>query len=91
MDGKEISLKLALSERQAKIDAQRRMQEAARLQGIFRCGFTDEEEIPEEDLGYVAIAKGLGVVQGDRDGAFRPAEGATRQELAVMLYRYLSR
>ena len=67
------------------------MQEAARLQGIFRCGFTDEEEIPEEDLGYVAIAKGLGVVQGDRDGAFRPAEGATRQELAVMLYRYLSR
>ena len=67
------------------------MQEAAKLQGIFRTGFTDEEEIPEEDLGYVAIAKGLGVVQGDRSGAFRPAEGATRQELAVMLYRYLSR
>ena len=37
------------------------------------------------------IAKGLGVVQGDRSGAFRPADGATRQELAVMLYRYLSR
>ncbi len=67
------------------------MQESAQLQGIFRTGFTDEEEIPEEDLGYVAIAKGLGVVQGDRDGAFRPMEGATRQELAVMLYRYLSR
>ena len=47
--------------------------------------------IPAADLGYVAIAKGLGVVQGDRSGAFRPADGATRQELAVMLYRYLSR
>ena len=67
------------------------MQEAAALKGIFACGFSDEDQIPEEDLGYVAIAKGLGVVQGDRSGAFRPADGATRQELAVMLYRYLSR
>ncbi len=67
------------------------MQEAAQLQGIFRCGFTDEEQIPEAELGWVAIAKGLGVIRGDRDGAFRPDDGATRQELAVMLYRYLSR
>ena len=67
------------------------MQEAAMLKGIFRCGFSDEDQIPEEDLGFVAIAKGLGVVQGDRNGAFRPSAGATRQELAVMLYRYLSR
>ncbi len=67
------------------------MQEAAELRGIFRCGFSDEDQIPEEELGYVAIAKGLGVVQGDRSGAFRPNDGATRQELAMMLYRYLSR
>ncbi len=67
------------------------MLEAAGLKGIFACGFTDEDQIPEEELGCVAIAKGLGVVQGDRSGAFRPADGATRQELAVMLYRYLSR
>ena len=67
------------------------MLEAAELKGIFACGFTDEDQIPEEELGCVAIAKGLGVVQGDRSGAFRPADGATRQELAVMLYRYLSR
>ncbi len=67
------------------------MQEAAELKGIFRCGFSDEDRIPEAELGYVAIAKGLGVVQGDRSGAFRPTDGATRQELAVMLYRYLSR
>ncbi len=67
------------------------MQEAAELKGIFACGFTDEEEISEGDLGYVAIAKGLGVVQGDRSGAFRPNDGPTRQELSVILYRYLSR
>ena len=65
--------------------------EAAEMQGIFRCGFTDDEAIPAADLGYVAIAKGLGVVQGDGKGAFRPQDGATRQELAIMLYRYLSR
>ena len=65
--------------------------EAAEMQGIFRCGFTDDADIPDADLGYVAIAKGLGVVQGDGKGAFRPLDGAARQELAVMLYRYLSR
>ncbi|MBR4702378.1 MAG: S-layer homology domain-containing protein [Oscillospiraceae bacterium] len=67
------------------------LSEAAALPGIFRTGFADEDSIPEADLGYVAIAKGLGVVQGDSDGAFRPEDTATRQELAVMLYRYLSR
>ena len=65
--------------------------EAAEMRGIYRCGFTDDGAIPEADVGYVALAKGLGVVQGDAAGAFRPLEGATRQELALMLYRYLSR
>jgi hypothetical protein len=65
--------------------------EAAEMRGIFLCGFTDDEAIPAADVGYVAIAKGLGVVQGDSAGAFRPTDGATRQELALMLYRYLSR
>ena len=65
--------------------------EAAEMRGIFLCGFTDDDAIPAADVGYVAIAKGLGVVQGDGNGAFRPGDGATRQELALMLYRYLSR
>lgn len=65
--------------------------EAAEMRDIFRCGFTDDQDIPAADLGYVALAKGLGVVQGDAKGAFRPLDGATRQELALMLYRYLSR
>ena len=65
--------------------------EAAELPDIFRCGFTDDEAIPASDLGFVAIAKGLGVVQGDETGAFRPLDGASRQELALMLCRYLSR
>ena len=67
------------------------LKEAAEMQGIFLCGFTDDEAIPAADVGYVAIAKGLGVVQGDGNGAFRPGDGAARQELALMLYRYLSR
>ena len=65
--------------------------EAAEMRGIFRCGFTDDQAIPAADVGYVAIAKGLGVVQGDAKGAFRPLDGASRQEMALMLYRYLSR
>jgi len=65
--------------------------EAAEMRGIYRCGFTDDGAIPEADVGYVALTKGMGVVQGDAAGAFRPTDGATRQELALMLYRYLSR
>ncbi len=67
------------------------LRDAAELRGIYFCDFTDAESIPEADLGYVAIAKGLGLVKGDRDGAFRPTDTATRQELCLMLYRYLSR
>jgi len=65
--------------------------EAAELKGIYATGFADEADIAGADLGYVALAKGLGVVEGDENGAFRPADSATRQELAVMLYRYLAR
>lgn len=65
--------------------------EAAELEGIYACGFADDGAIAPADYGYVAIARGLGIVKGDGSGAFRPADGATRQELALMLCRYLSR
>lgn len=65
--------------------------DAARLQGIFLCGFIDDTQIPAADYGYVAIAKGLGFVQGDAGGAFRPLDAATRCELAVMLYHFMDR
>jgi hypothetical protein len=65
--------------------------EAAKIKGIFDCGFTDDRDISENDYGYVAIAKGLKIISGNTDGSFRPNETITRQEAAVMLYNFMSR
>lgn len=59
----------------------------ARLQGIFTCSYADRTSIPKEDLGYAALAQGLGLVQGNYAGS----RTASRGEAAVMLYRLLGR
>lgn len=63
----------------------------AQLSGIFRCDFTDAADIPEADLGYAALAQGLGIVSGDSQGSYSPARPAVRCEAAVMLWRYMKR
>ncbi|MBE7062921.1 MAG: hypothetical protein E7390_03915 [Ruminococcaceae bacterium] len=61
----------------------------AEIEGIFRCDFADADAINSELYGYVAIAKGLGLVKGDGDGNFAPARQMTRGEAAVLIYNYL--
>lgn len=63
----------------------------AQLSGIFRCGFADAAEIPEDHLGYAALAQGLGIVEGDSAGNYAPTRPATRCEAAVMLWKYMKR
>lgn len=60
---------------------------AARLEGIFTCGYDDEARIPAEELGYAAIAQALGMASGSYN-ASRPA---TRGEAASILCRVLER
>ena len=49
--------------------------------------FTD---VKEGDWFYAAVqwASGEGIVNGYEDGSFKPDQAVTREELAVMLYRY---
>ena len=49
--------------------------------------FTD---VAENDWFYAAVqwASGEGIVNGYEDGSFKPDQAVTREELAVMLYRY---
>ncbi len=63
----------------------------AQLSGIFRCDFTDAGEIPEADLGYAALAQGLGIVEGDAQGRYAPRRPALRSEAAVVLWKYMKR
>lgn len=61
----------------------------AEIEGIFRCDFADADAINPALYGYVAIAKGLGLVQGDGNGNFAPTREMTRGEAAVLIYNYL--
>ena len=63
----------------------------AQLSGIFRCDFADGADIPESDLGYAALAQGLGIVDGDSQGNYAPQRAAVRSEAAVMLWKYMKR
>lgn len=60
---------------------------AARLGGIYACGYSDRESIPAEGLGYAAIAGALGMASG----AYAGSRTATRGEAASMLCRVLER
>lgn len=50
--------------------------------------FTDQDEIPGEELGYIARLRTLGIIEGC-DGAFYPSQAVTRAEAATMLTRVM--
>ena len=61
------------------------LREAAGLAGIYTCSYTDRDSIPAEEMGYAALAQGIGMVQGTWAGS----RTATRAEGAVMLHKLL--
>lgn len=63
----------------------------AQLPGIFRCDFADADAIPTADLGYAALAQGLGIISGDGEGNYAPTRTSTRAEAAVLVWNYLKR
>ncbi len=40
-------------------------EKVAKIQGIYKTDFADNDTIKDEDIGYTAIAFGLGIVKGD--------------------------
>lgn len=65
--------------------------EAAKVEGIYTCPFSDAGAIAKADTGYAALAYGLGVARGDDKGRLNPDSVMTRQEAAVMLYNFMMR
>lgn len=62
----------------------------ADIQGIFKSIFVDEDKMDPELVGYIAIAKGLNIINGN-NGYFYPKNNLTRAEAAVVIYNHLSR
>jgi len=63
----------------------------AMLTDIYQCGFADDSAIARADYGYIAIAKGMGVIKGDQNNRFNPGRVVNRAEAAVMFYNFLNR
>lgn len=61
----------------------------AALPGIFRCDFADAASISAADLGYAALAQGLGLVNGGSNGSYAAGRAATRAEAISFLYQYM--
>lgn len=65
-----------------------RYDKVADIKGIYSVSFKDASSISPELYGYVAIASGLRIVNGDGTN-FSPKKNITRGEAAVMIYNYL--
>lgn len=59
------------------------------MKGIFANPFADFYDIPEKNLGYIALAKGLGIVKGDIYGRFNADIPITNGESLIMIYNFL--
>jgi len=64
--------------------------EIATIKEIFKTDFADNLAIKDTDIGYVAIARGLGIIQGS-DGNFRPYDTITRAEALTLLKNTIMR
>lgn len=65
-----------------------RYDKVADIKGIYSVSFKDASSISPELYGYIAIASGLRIVNGDGTN-FSPKKNITRGEAAVMIYNYL--
>ena len=65
--------------------------QVANLPGIFRCDFSDADAIPAGEMGYAALAQGLGIVHGGDGLDYAAGRSASRAEAATMLWQYMKR
>ncbi|WP_027624411.1 YcdB/YcdC domain-containing protein [Clostridium lundense] len=60
----------------------------ANSKDIFQLKINDAKEIKNENLGYMGIAKGLGILEV-KDNKIRPKANATWTDLSIAIYRVL--
>ncbi|WP_176461914.1 YcdB/YcdC domain-containing protein [Anaeromicrobium sediminis] len=58
----------------------------AKAQDIYVLPFKDANKISEEDKGYVALCKGLGLIEGEE---FNPQKNITYLDMAIIIYKSL--
>ena len=56
----------------------------AKLENVFITDFADNADFTPEDIGYAAIARGFGLIEGDGEN-FRPYDTLTRAEALTII------
>jgi hypothetical protein len=55
---------------------------------IYKDIFKDSKDIKDNLKGYISVAHGLNIVEG-YNGYIRPKSELSRQDAAIMIYKYL--
>lgn len=56
---------------------------------IFKCNFTDCDDISDELFAYVCVAQGFGLIVGDGNSHFNPKCTITRLDACNILYNFM--
>lgn len=65
------------------------LENASEIKGIYKTGYSDESNIGQDYLGAVAIAKGLGIMQGDSNNNFNANAYVTRAEAVHIILSFI--
>ena len=57
---------------------------------IYKTGYSDEKKIDKDNIGYVALCKGLNIMGAKSGKKFKPTSAITRGEAADLVIRMLS-
>lgn len=61
------------------------------LKNIFKCDFNDANYISDDCIAPVSVAYGLGIIVGDLNHNFNPANIATRLDACNILYNFMEK
>ncbi|MBQ2284028.1 MAG: S-layer homology domain-containing protein, partial [Clostridia bacterium] len=59
------------------------------MSDIFIPHFADADQVPEGLMGYVELARSLGLIKGSTDNCFKPKEYLTNGDSLIIIYNYL--
>lgn len=63
----------------------------ADMSEIFIRHFKDSDDIPENLIGYVELARSMGLINGSMDNYFKPNEFLTNGDSLIIMYNYLKK
>lgn len=66
------------------------LEKVANLSGIYNVTFNDIELVNESDIGYLALAKALGIISGDDNNNCNVLKDLTRIEAVCMALKFVS-